>query len=181
MPKPHSVTPDRAEAHEGLYLRLAKLLKQTETIASRKPDAEIPAETRALASDLLFEVRPFLARSLARKLPLDAAPGFAGLAAQLGQALAGLDAFEARHSAWNPELGCFVWLIGRDATLPVARLRPETSAIITSLADKRHGEEMRNKLLRLIEAKAETAYEDGYADATAGRPSSPPPSRLDRL
>ena len=58
MPKPHSVTPDRAEAHEGLYLRLAKLLKQTETIASRKPEAEIPAETRALASDLLFEVRP---------------------------------------------------------------------------------------------------------------------------
>jgi hypothetical protein len=116
------LTPETAARHEALYLRLSTLLRQTEAGANKRADAPVGDITRRLAEDLLFEARHFTCGPKA--IPA-AAPDLVGLAAQLGQALAALDAFEASHSCWHPELDVFVWSVN-GAPRPIARLRPKT-------------------------------------------------------
>ena len=98
-----TLTHERAAAHETLFIKLDALTRQAEAVALRRPDAAVPAETRAAAEALLYDAGKMLGEHLHsahpgrrnkphRGLPA-AAETFAGLATQLGQALAGLDAF----------------------------------------------------------------------------------------
>ena len=118
------VTHHTAEAHEALVARLARLLKQAEAIAVRRPEEGVPRAVGALAADLLFEAARFGPSAAHPAIPM-AAPSYAGLAAQLGQAMAVLEDFEARHTQWDARLGAFVWRFGAKRGEPVARLRQE--------------------------------------------------------
>lgn len=119
------ITPEAAARHEALYLRLATILRQTEAAANKRADAPVGDITRRLAEDLLFEARRFVGGPNA--IPASA-PDLVGLATQLGQALAALDAYEARHSVWDPGLAAFVWSVNGPVALPIARLRPKANA-----------------------------------------------------
>ena len=167
MTKP--LTRQTAEAHEALYPALARLAAQLEAMAARRPTAPVPPAARSIAADLLFEAQAFgwhRPSRTRRDLPEPAAD-VGGLATQLGQALALLDAFEAAHSAWYPDRQCFAWQLLDP--LPVRRLRPETSAIVKSAKQQRESDHMRSELIRLMEAKVASSYDQGYADASSGR------------
>jgi hypothetical protein len=164
-----SLPRQKAEAHEALYPALAKLTAQMEAVAARRPTAPIPAAARKIAADLLFEAQAFgwdRANRTRRELPEPAADAF-GLASQLGQALALLDAFEAAHSHWNADLKCFVWQT-QGTPHPVERLRPEPERAPQSATDKRRAEQRRLELRRLINAKVADGYDRGFADASSG-------------
>ena len=157
------LTRQKAEAHEALYPGLARLTRQLEAMAARNPSASVPPASRAIAADLLFEAQRF-SGGVRRGLP-EVAADIGGLVTQLGRALAQLDAFEAAHSAWSPDLKCFVWLL-RDP-LPVKRLRQETAAVIKSAKDKRQSAFYRTELVRLMNAKVSESYDEGYRDASS--------------
>jgi len=152
----------RAEAHETLMAQSTRLLAQAEAIAVRRPEEAVSPTIAALAGDLLFELRRLLN---ARGLPA-VAPDYAGLAAQLGQAVAGLEAFEARHTVWDAALGAFAWQITPTLRQPVARLRPHL-ATPTQDAARRQGDSHR-RLVRLLQVRERERFEQGFA---AGRHS----------
>lgn len=165
-----SLPRQKAEAHEALYPALAKLTAQMEAVAARKPAAPVPVAARKIAADLLFEAQAFgwdRADRTQRELPEPATDAW-GLASQLGQALALLDAFEAAHSHWNPDLKCFVWQSARGGPHPIRRLRAEPEHPPQTAKDKRQSEQRRIELRRMIVAKAEESYDRGYADASSG-------------
>lgn len=163
------LTRTKAEAHEALYPALEKLTAQMEAMAARKPAAPVPPAARAVAADLLFDAQRFgwnPPHRTKRPLPEPAAD-VGGLATQLGQALALLDAYEAAHCVWNADLKCFVWET-QGAPLPVRRLRQEPARPQLTERDKRRSEQRRVEIKRKIEAKAEESYDRGYADASSG-------------
>jgi hypothetical protein len=110
-----TVTLREAEAHETLLLRLEALLGELRPLAARHPLAAVPAPLIALSESLLFDARAFTPRRRREALPA-AAPDFSGLVVQLGQALAALDAFEARRSFWSAGRAAFVWRLGARAS-----------------------------------------------------------------
>jgi hypothetical protein len=155
--------------HEALYPRLETLTRQVESIAARKPDVSVPAETRAAAEALLFEVIRFRPRRPLRSqqkggnavatAALEPSPdNVAALATVLGQALAALGAFEARHTVWSPRHNGFVWLLQHDRVQPVQRLRPKSSAPLESGVDKNDA-----RLRQKIVARFKEHYEEGFA------------------
>lgn len=155
------ITARTAARHEAVYLRLQALLKQTQAIAVRRPEALLPEATRILAEGLLFDARPFLPGPKRRRdWPLVAADQ-AGLAVQLGQLQAGLDAFEIRHTGWNAKLACLLWSVSDARDLPVRRLRPKLAVVA---ADNAHMRLLRDKLARRIDERARGTYERGYRD-----------------
>jgi hypothetical protein len=77
-------TPARAARQKTLVTRLTALLRQIESVS---------LAVLRLAEDLLFEAREFRPRGERRGLPA-AAPDHAGLAVQLGQALAMLERWQ---------------------------------------------------------------------------------------
>ncbi|HEY9011093.1 MAG TPA: hypothetical protein VIN06_08740 [Devosia sp.] len=93
-----SLTPARAARHEALTVRIEALVKQLEPVARSKPGQEVSAPVRSLAEDLLFEAREFRARGERRGL-VAAAPDYAGLFIQLGQALGMLARWRSRNPA----------------------------------------------------------------------------------
>lgn len=127
---PEAITIARAEAHEALYLKLAALSRLAAGVAAKNPLAPVPDEVRTRAEDLLLDAAPFCGarrpgRRARRRLGLEpAAPTYGGLGAQLAEALAGLEAFEARHTHWDGRLKCVVWRVA-GPPLPVQRLHPE--------------------------------------------------------
>ncbi|HEX4297923.1 MAG TPA: hypothetical protein VHZ56_07855, partial [Devosia sp.] len=98
-----------------------------------------------------------------------APPDFAGLAAALGQALAGLAAFEAAHTVWNVPLKCLVWVTS-GPPLPVRRLRPMTAQPALTPTEKRHAAATREAVRRHILHRYGAGYTAGYRDAAAGLP-----------
>jgi len=153
-----TLTENLARTHEALYPRLETLARQVEAIAARKPEAEVPPETRTAAEALLFESQKFGTRSRRSRRGLEPAPDtYAPLATALGQALAGLDAFETRHSGWSEKHQCFVWLLPRGVLKPVARLKPHANVAAGPESDKRAAF-MRAEIIRRIQAK----YDEGY-------------------
>mgnify|MGYP000627929290 CR=1 FL=1 len=180
MPMPF-VTTATADRHEELHLRLSALVRHVEAIAARRAAAEPDGETLRLAEDLLYAVRPFGGRRM-RGLPA-AAPTYSGLAAQLGSALASLEAFELRHTVYSPALKCVVWRVEGNDRHVVARLRPTPATPPASVRSARELEATRSKVARLFRSR----YEAGYDDAIAGRPrlaplppfGSPPPGEGD--
>jgi hypothetical protein len=164
---PITLTRQKAQAHEALYPRVEKLTRQIEAIAARRPSAPVPPAARAIADALLFDAQAFA--TAARALPA-LAPDVAGLATQLGQALAALDAFEAAHAGWQADLNCFAWRLASGATLPVQRLRPHVVETGRNRQLQREGARMRRELIRRIDAKFYDGYDQGYRDAQNGVP-----------
>ena len=97
-PKPRElrVTRAMAERHEALWLALTALHKDVLALGAKKAGAPVPDGLRVAAEGLLSDSAPF-APTRRGRLPV-AAPDMASLAVQLGQALAGLAAWESRHS-----------------------------------------------------------------------------------
>jgi len=178
MPKPleNTVSRFRVQRHEALQPRLAALARDVSALAARHPQTPVTAGLRKTAEDLLFEARRFAWHLPRGRMAI--APDHAGLAIQLGQALAGLEAFELAHSHWSAEHQAFVCSVGGGAPMPVKRLRPR---LMPDKMSVRTGESsaMRKELVRRILAQRSEYYNMGYADGAAGRPKqnlSPPPA-----
>lgn len=129
---PPRVTHALAARHEALWLRLTALHAQIAAVAARRPQAPVSAQTISVAEALLRDAQVFL--GLGDVLPM-AAPDHGGLLTQLGQALAGLDAWEAANAEWRGAVNAFVWKVAGDTPLPVQRLRPKLSAATAPHAD----------------------------------------------
>lgn len=183
MSNPTPLTRERVAAHENLHARLSALLKQLERVAARRPFEPVPAETLALASGLCREAIKLLGRA-GRAIPVPQAgktgktgtPGagtdHAGLAALLGQALVELEGFEAAWSGHSATLGYAIWDVPGPA-LPVKRLLPRD---IKPKKLEAQGEmttpQLREKLTHIILTRFAAGYDEGYADAKAGKPPS---------
>jgi hypothetical protein len=168
-----SLTRQKAEAHEALYPALERLTRQLEAMAARNPAASVPPATRAVAADLLFEAQEFgwnRPSRTRRDLPEPAA-NVAGLALQLGQALALLDAFETAHSAWHPDHKCFAWLLVDP--LPVKRLRQQSAAVIKTAQQHRDADRMRKKIIARFDEKYDEGYREGYRAASSASQQPP--------
>ena len=113
------ITHPLAERHEALWLKLSALHKQIAAVATRKPEIPISEQTRIVAEALLADGWVFGKGS--DKLPV-AAPDYGGLLTQLGQALAEMEDYELRHTAWHDDRKCFMWAVA-GAPVPVRRLR----------------------------------------------------------
>ena len=161
------VTAAQAVAHEALVLKLEALLSELRPLAVRHPVQPVPAALATLAEALLFDARPFVPRRRRERLPA-AAPDYAGLVVQLGQALAALDVFEVRRSFWSPERAAFVWRLGA-GTAPAARLRPR---LAKAEADRAQADKRRDELHRMIMGRLAEAYEEGARDAQSVTPPS---------
>ena len=174
---PASITVKRAEAHEALHLQLERLAQLAAGVAARSPNAPVPDEVRIRAEDLLHACQRFALPGRPRRgrHGLEpAAPTYGGLGAQLGEALAGLDAYEDRHTRWDPGLKCVVWRVAGDA-LPVQRLNPKP--VVRPPRRSADGpSEGVAKLIRRIDEKITIAYAEGYADGRAGRPMGQAPT-----
>lgn len=157
-----------AERHESLWLRLSALHKDICAIAAKKPEAPVGRTERATVEGLICDCRPFLKKPGGR-LPV-AAETFGGLAVQLGQVLAMLEDFENRHAFWDGKAGCRVWRVAGPA-LPVARLRQEVPPFELKTSK---GRDMREALVKLMNAKESRIYEAGFAAGRAARLGPPP-------
>lgn len=153
------VTAQTAAQHEALYLRLVALARQVEAVAKKRPEGAVSQTMRTLAEALFFDAQRFIGRR--RALPF-VAPDLAGLASQLGQALAGLEAFEAQHSFWDNAAKCFVWALPEETVLPVRRLKPK--ALTRPEQETAELKRIREKLPKMIKAKWAESYERGLRD-----------------
>jgi len=161
------VTPEEAARHEALVTKLLRLLRQVEGIFARRPEEPVSEGVRGIAADLLFESEAFLSRRVG-VLP-EPAPDYFGLAAQLGQALAGLETFEARHTAWDAAQKAFAWRFPAGAARPVDRLRQA----VARPAPPRHGGDVRTRLAKLLEARFAHEFDRGFAEGRAAALSAP--------
>lgn len=172
MPTP-ALTPEIIAAHERLYPRLAALLKQVERVAARRPGAEVTEETGRLARELCREAAKLLGRDgrgIGLPKPVAGAPlDHGGLAIHLGQALAGLEQFEATHSGHSKQLGYAIWQVD-GPPMPVTRLLPRGGKAIEPRDPKTNF--FRREVTRLILARYSAGYDTGYKDASEGRPPS---------
>ena len=154
---PPRVTHALAARHEALWLRLAALQAQVMAVALRRPRAPVSAQSARVAEMLLREAGPFLVPGA---VPPPAAADYGGLCTQLGQAIAGLEAWEAVNSQWHSGLMAYVWLVQGQAPLPVRRLRPRLAGPEAPHADpayaayKARMADLRQKLVRRFEQSA---------------------------
>lgn len=107
-----------AVGHEAVFVKLEALQKSVLAIAAKRPEAVVGEATRAVAEGLLLDCRPYLSGNSLPKMAAD----HGGLAVQLGQALAGLAAYEARHSDWSDYHG-FHWRLVNGQKRTIGRLR----------------------------------------------------------
>jgi hypothetical protein len=160
-------TRQQAERHEALWLSLSALHKDTIALGARKPTAPVSEALRISAEGLLSDCAAFTRRR-GERLPV-AAPDLAGLAAQLGQALAALEGWEARHTTWDTRFNCRIWTL-HTGYLPIMRLHPPAAALRLQRDDP---EAIRNKLGRMMESRERMAYEEGFAAGRAARQGVP--------
>ena len=153
-------TKSQAERHEALWLNLAALHKDTTALGAKKPNAPVSDALRIAAEGLLSDCAPFTRRR-GERLPV-AAPDLAGLAAQLGQALAALESWESRHTTWDERFNCRIWHLD-GGYLPIMRLKPPAAALRFKRDDP---DEMRAKL---DERFANLRRHDFYTGFGAGR------------
>lgn len=175
MPKPTTLTPAIALAHERLYPRVTALLKQVERTAMRHPQAAVPPATLAVAKSLFAEARKILGREAGR-IARSATGDLSALALGLGQVVAMLEAFEAANSSFSYELRAVAWDVPK-AEMPVSRLKP--AGLVKGFAPvnpqkKADDARFRSKIARRIDEIANQRYMEGYRDAGAGRPPRKP-------
>ena len=172
MPKRHTpkITHPLAERHEALWLAVTALHKDVLALGAKKPTAPVSEIVRIQAESLLSDCAPFI-RQRRERLPV-AAGDLAGLAVQLGQALAGLDAFESQHTIWDDRFACRLWQVA-GANLPVKRLKPPSAAMAMPRRDMA---DLRHKLAQRIDGRQRAAYEEGFAAGRAARQGMPDPA-----
>ena len=112
----------------------------------------MPEAVRIAAEAVLFEAEAFRSRRRNRDLPT-AAPHFSGLAAQLGEALAMLVAFETRHTQWNATIGETTWIVEGSIMRP-RRLRPRPGSKAAARADAMARQEADLRAARMVELRA---------------------------
>lgn len=180
MPTP-ALTPEIIAAHERLYPRLAALLKQVERVAARRPGAEVTEETGRLARELCREAAKLLGRDgrgIGLPKPVAGAPlDHGGLAIHLGQALAGLEQFEALHSLYVHQHHAVCWQLPGGAFVPVSRLKPRVppkGVTGASLAEQKGLARDKPRIVQRIIKRENFIYLEGYADGKAGRPPRKP-------
>jgi hypothetical protein len=175
------ITPALADRHEALWLRLSALLEQARPLAARKPDALISEDVRIAAEALLHDAQIFGPKRPRREQLPPAAPSWGGLAVQLGQALALLEAYEAGHTGWDGEERYRVWLT-LPYPQPVRRLLPEAEFSREGRDEMRS---IRHKLAARMDKAFREHFSRGYAAgiAAARRAGAPavavPPARED--
>jgi hypothetical protein len=123
MPTTIRVTDALAQRHEALWLKLTALLAQGRDIAIKKPEAPVADEARIIAEGLLHDCAMFAPKGRHESLPV-AGRQWGALAAQLGQAQAVLDAYEALWTGWDESRNYRVWLT-KTRLKPVQRLLPQ--------------------------------------------------------
>lgn len=165
-----TLTPTTALTHERLFPRVTALLKQVERSASRHPDHPIPPATLTVARTLFAEARKILGRDAAR-IANTATADLSALSVGLSQLVAGLEAFEAANSGWSARLKCTVWRV-EGPPQPVRRLLPPGVEIRTEATEDEKPSKARLDLMRLIMARFAAGYDEGYRDASEGRPPS---------
>lgn len=124
MPKSSFINPRQAQAHEALFVRLCALLDQLKPLVARHSGAPVSPVVAKQAAEMLGAAAWFAGSRGVGRAP---APDSAGLVAQLTDAKAQLEHFEAQHSAWDKAQNAHVWLLRR-GNLPIRRLRPLISA-----------------------------------------------------
>lgn len=127
-----TTTKAQAERHEALWLSLAALHKDTIALGAKKPTAPVSDALRISAEGLLSDCAAFI-RQRGERLPV-AAPDLAGLAAQLGQALAALESWESHHTGWDERFNCRIWTL-HTGYLPIMRLKPPAAALKAQRTD----------------------------------------------
>jgi hypothetical protein len=172
MPNPETITRPQAERHEALWLALSALHKDIIALGAKRPDAPVSEPVRIAAEALLCDCAPFV-RQRREKLPV-AAPDLAGLAVQLGQALATLDAFQDRHTHAHAELNCPMWQVS-GAPLPVMRLKPPAGALKSPYKEDDIAD-IRRKLVIRFDQHDRGTFQRGFAAGLAARQGAPSPS-----
>lgn len=168
-PTEASTTAALAARHEALWLALSALHNDTIALGAKKPGAPVSDAARIQAESLLADCAPFIRRS-GERLPV-AAPDLVGLALQLGQALAALDAWESRRTSWDDRFQCRIWHLN-EGWQPVLRLKPPAAAI--SQARTATSEPIRRKLLVRFEQRERGAYQAGFTAGLAAAQGSRP-------
>ena len=166
-PKPGRTTQALAERHEALWLSLTALHKDIVALGAKKPDAAVSDPVRIAAEGLLNDCAPFT-RKRHDRLPV-AADDLAGLAVQLGQALAGLDAWESLHTSWDARFNCRIWDL-QSGYLPIMRLKPPAMALKQERTDYA---DLRNKLALRIDQRQRGIYQKGFEAGRAARAGAP--------
>lgn len=165
---PHEITTQAmAERHEALWISLSALHKDIIALGAKKPQALVSEPVRISAESLLSECAPFIRRR-GERLPV-AAPDLAGLAVQLGQARAALDAWEDLHTVMDARFNCRMWNLDGNK-LPVMRLKPPTAVLNQPKTDYKG---IRDKLGDLIKARIRGAYKEGFDAGRAARVGPP--------
>ena len=163
----YEATHPMAERHEALWLALAALHKDVLALGVKKLTAPVPDMLRIAAEGLLSDCVPF-GPSRRGRLPVSA-PDMGGLAVQLGQALAVLDAWESQRSFLDPRFKCRMWRVG-GPRLPIMRLKPPAAA----LPEPRHNmADIREKLARLIDAQRAGDFQRGFRAGRTARQGQP--------
>jgi hypothetical protein len=165
-----TLTPAIAQAHERLYPRVTALLAQVEKLAGRHSQQPVPGAMRDVAKALFAEARKVLGREALRNLG-GATADLGALSIGLGQLVAGLEAFEAAHSGWSGRAKCTVWTV-EGPVMPVKRLKPAGVEAGQAATSDREANKARKDLTRLIMGRFVAGYDEGYRDASEGRPPS---------
>ena len=161
--EPGTTTIVLAERHEALWLALSALHKDVVALGAKKPDAPVSDALRVTAEGLLGDGAPFMRRR-GERLP-GAAPDLAGLAVQLGQALAALEDWESRHTSWDEQFNCRIWTL-HDRYRPIMRLKPPAAAL---RAERDSHEDLSAKLVLRMQQREHGAYQRGFEAGLAAR------------
>ena len=92
-----------------------------------------------------------------------------GLAVQLGQALAQLEAWESQRSFFDPGFACRMGRV-EGARQPIMRLKPPAAALPPPRRDMA---DLRAKLVRRIEGKVQGDFERGFRAGRQARDGRP--------
>nr|WP_314256224.1 hypothetical protein [uncultured Devosia sp.] len=166
---------ETAERHEALWLKLAALHKDMLALGARKPAAPVSEPVRIEAEGLLSDSVPFSA-TRRNRLPV-AAHDLAGLAVQLGQAIAVLEAWQSQHTEISPLHQCLMWDLGGSSRIPVMRLKPPAAAIPRPLDMV----DIRAKLVKRIDQRNRAIYNDGFKAGLAARVGAVEKSQSDQV
>jgi hypothetical protein len=160
-------TPDRAALCDAIEPLLKALHDGAWGACNRRPDGLASPETLATARALVAETRRLCEREpdsarlggLKFRAPLK----LFDLALRVSVAFEAVQAFRGRYYGWHPALRTPAWhLVGERAVEEAERLRPRTDAAPPAPPkDAAYMAEMRAKVDRLLEAKAEELARKG--------------------
>lgn len=164
-----TISPSLARRHEAVAVRLDALLRELAPIARKRPEGRVPPAVAESAARVLTEARPFGAVPVLSPGQSSHDESWAGLIAALVEARARLETFETAHSAWDGHGRAWCTPGGPQ---PIARLRAAIKPRPGATTPARSND-VRQRLTARIDGMIVTAYQQGFADATEGRPATP--------